>query len=94
MLRYVVRWHCRENKQYFWKKLFFDPYFANFFQDKNIILAEVDATVEKSLATEHGVSGYPTLFIFRNGKKFEYTGPRDAEGIYCNRYNLKWDHFV
>ncbi|CAG9535168.1 unnamed protein product [Cercopithifilaria johnstoni] len=47
----------------------------------DIILAEVDSTVEKSLTAEFDVSGYPTLYIFRNGKKFDYKGPRDAEGI-------------
>lgn len=46
------------------------------------MLAKVDSTVEKSLSTEFNVNGYPTLYIFRNGKKFDYKGPRDAEGIF------------
>ncbi|VDN33244.1 unnamed protein product [Gongylonema pulchrum] len=50
-------------------------------QERNIVLAEVDATVETSLAEEFDVTGYPKLIIFRYGKKFEYKGPRDARGI-------------
>lgn len=46
------------------------------------MLAEVDSTVEKRLSSEFDVNGYPTLFIFRNGKKFDYKGPRDANGIF------------
>lgn len=49
---------------------------------KRIILAKVDATVEKILADQYDVSGFPTLKIFRNGKRFDYTGPRDVNGIF------------
>ena len=45
-----------------------------------IPLAKVDATVEVDLAKENGVDGYPTIFMFRNGKKFSYTGPRERQG--------------
>ena len=45
-----------------------------------IPLVKIDATVESSLATRYGVTGYPTLKIFRNGRESEYKGPRD-EGI-------------
>ncbi|KAL6727613.1 hypothetical protein Aduo_009476 [Ancylostoma duodenale] len=50
-------------------------------QGSHIKLGKVDATVEKSLAEKYGVSGYPTLKIMRNGRRFEYNGPRDAYGI-------------
>lgn len=46
------------------------------------MLAEVDSTVEKSVSAEFDVTSYPTLYIFRNGKKFDYKGPRDSEGIF------------
>uniref|UniRef100_A0A8R1Y528 Protein disulfide-isomerase n=1 Tax=Onchocerca volvulus TaxID=6282 RepID=A0A8R1Y528_ONCVO len=56
-------------------------------KDKGIMLAEVDSTVEQSLSAEFNVTGYPQLYIFRNSKKFDYKGPRDAEGIV--RYMLE-----
>jgi len=47
----------------------------------NIILAEVDATEETELANRFDVHGYPTLYVFHNGEKSEYHGPREANGI-------------
>uniref|UniRef100_A0A8C6CQF6 Protein disulfide-isomerase n=1 Tax=Moschus moschiferus TaxID=68415 RepID=A0A8C6CQF6_MOSMO len=46
-----------------------------------IPLAKVDATAETDLAKRFGVSGYPTLKIFRKGKAFDYNGPREKYGI-------------
>ncbi|XP_022621967.1 protein disulfide-isomerase A4 [Seriola dumerili] len=46
-----------------------------------IPLAKVDATVENEIATRFGVTGYPTLKIFRKGKAFDYSGPREKYGI-------------
>ncbi|XP_016339279.1 protein disulfide-isomerase A4-like [Sinocyclocheilus anshuiensis] len=46
-----------------------------------IPLAKVDATAESDLTTRFGVSGYPTLKIFRKGKAFDYNGPREKFGI-------------
>uniref|UniRef100_A0A914Y5W4 Protein disulfide-isomerase n=1 Tax=Panagrolaimus superbus TaxID=310955 RepID=A0A914Y5W4_9BILA len=50
-------------------------------KEHNIPLAKVDATVEKRLGDQFGVSGYPTLKILRNGRRFDYDGPRTADGI-------------
>ena len=45
-----------------------------------IPLAKVDATVESEIASRFGVTGYPTLKIFRKGKVFDYNGPREKYG--------------
>jgi len=47
----------------------------------NIILAEVNAEDETELAQRFEVHGYPTLYVFHKGKKSDYHGPRDADGI-------------
>eukprot|EP01055_Gregarina_sp_Pseudo9_P005549 Gregarina_sp_Pseudo_9__5548@NODE_737_length_2294_cov_84_345898_g693_i0_p1_GENE_NODE_737_length_2294_cov_84_345898_g693_i0NODE_737_length_2294_cov_84_345898_g693_i0_p1_ORF_typecomplete_len475_score144_99Thioredoxin/PF00085_20/2_4e29Thioredoxin/PF00085_20/1_6e03Thioredoxin/PF00085_20/0_0062Thioredoxin/PF00085_20/1_4e23Thioredoxin_6/PF13848_6/28Thioredoxin_6/PF13848_6/1_3e07Thioredoxin_6/PF13848_6/1_8e21Thioredoxin_6/PF13848_6/4_9e02Thioredoxin_6/PF13848_6/0_031Calsequestrin/PF01216_17/8_8e18Calseq len=44
-------------------------------------LAEVDATIESDLAKEYGVQGFPTLFLFRNGKAEPYNGGRTQAAI-------------
>lgn len=46
-----------------------------------IKLATVDGTIERDLAKQFSVTGYPTLKIFKRGKSFDYDGPREAEGI-------------
>ncbi|CAK5027058.1 unnamed protein product [Meloidogyne enterolobii] len=46
-----------------------------------IPLAKVDATIEKKLAELYDVKGFPTLKIFRNARRFDYDGPREADGI-------------
>lgn len=44
--------------------------------DADVVLAKIDATEEKDLAQEYGVSGYPTLFWFVDGVKTDYKGGR------------------
>jgi len=53
------------------------------YNDPPVTLAEVDCTAEgKEMCSKHGVSGYPTLKVFKNGEKaFEYEGPRESDGI-------------
>lgn len=46
-----------------------------------IKLGKVDATVESELGTRFGVTGYPTIKVFRKGSPVDYKGPRDAAGI-------------
>ncbi|XP_029643538.1 protein disulfide-isomerase A3 [Octopus sinensis] len=50
--------------------------------DPPVPLAKVDCTAESNTCQEYGVSGYPTLKIFRKGEfSEEYNGPREADGI-------------
>ena len=47
-----------------------------------VLLAKVDADAHGDLAQKYGVSGYPTIKIFKDGKVAEdYDGPREAKGI-------------
>uniref|UniRef100_A0A914ICL6 protein disulfide-isomerase n=1 Tax=Globodera rostochiensis TaxID=31243 RepID=A0A914ICL6_GLORO len=50
--------------------------------DPPIALIKVDCTADKETCDKFGVSGFPTLKIFRKGHvASEYDGPRDADGI-------------
>ena len=60
-------------------------------------MAKVDATIDKKLAELYDIKGFPTLKIFRNGRRFDYDGPREANGLfifastflYLTIYNFK-----
>jgi protein disulfide isomerase family A protein 3 len=50
--------------------------------DPDIALVKVDCTVETKVCAKHGVNGYPTLKIFKNGEfSADYAGPRESDGI-------------
>ena len=49
---------------------------AAILRKENLIVAKVDATVEKKLAEKYGVRGYPTVKFFKKGVPIEYTGGR------------------
>ncbi|KZT60221.1 hypothetical protein CALCODRAFT_492806 [Calocera cornea HHB12733] len=50
-------------------------------KDKGIKLAKVDCVANADLCQDNGVSGYPTLKVYRNGTPAEYGGNRKTEGI-------------
>ncbi|XP_065880842.1 protein disulfide-isomerase [Euphorbia lathyris] len=54
-------------------------------QGSPVVLAKVDANEEinKELASQYDIKGFPTIKIVRNGGKSiqEYKGPREADGI-------------
>jgi protein disulfide isomerase family A protein 3 len=50
--------------------------------DPPVTLIKVDCTAETKVCGKQGVSGYPTLKIFKNGEvASDYNGPREADGI-------------
>jgi protein disulfide isomerase family A protein 3 len=49
--------------------------------DPPVRLGKVDATIESELGQRFGVTGYPTLKVFRAGTPTDYKGPREAQGI-------------
>jgi protein disulfide isomerase family A protein 3 len=51
--------------------------------DSPVALVKVDCTADgKDACSKHGVSGYPTLKVFKNGEfAFDYNGPREKDGI-------------
>ncbi|PWY98840.1 protein disulfide isomerase [Testicularia cyperi] len=48
---------------------------------EGIKLAKVDCTEENELCSDHGVEGFPTLKVFRQGTPSDYNGNRKADGI-------------
>jgi len=49
--------------------------------DSPAMLAKVDATEQKEVASKHGIKGFPTLKFFKNGKASDYNGGRTAPEI-------------
>lgn len=61
-------------------------------------VAKVDCTLDESkeLCNEQGVDGFPTVFVYKNGKQVEeYTGSRSLEDLYefVKKHTLTHDEF-
>ncbi|KAF8529165.1 protein disulfide isomerase [Hysterangium stoloniferum] len=54
---------------------------ATALKGKSIPIAKVDCVEQADLCQKHGVQGYPTIKVFRNGTPTDYNGPRKADGI-------------
>ncbi|KAK2578309.1 hypothetical protein KPH14_002584 [Odynerus spinipes] len=56
-----------------------------FFANENVHIAKVDCTLNtsKQLCYEQEVDGFPTLYLYRNGRKVsEYNGSRNLDDLY------------
>lgn len=50
-----------------------------------IVIIQVDCTANTETCSKYGVSGYPTLKIFRSGEfAEEYQGPREEGKLLCS----------
>jgi hypothetical protein len=57
---------------------------TQFEASSSVLIADVDCTIETDIATEYGVSGYPTIKYFtpETGEKGEdYNGGRDLDSL-------------
>jgi protein disulfide-isomerase A1 len=54
---------------------------ATTLKERKIPVAKVDCVDQPDLCQKHGVTGYPTIKVFRNGTPTDYPGPRKADGI-------------
>jgi len=64
----------------------YDELATAFSEEKNIVIAKVDATVDEALAAKYGIKGYPTLKWFGKGATAaeDYNGGRSLEDF------VKW----
>ncbi len=49
---------------------------------REVIVAKIDGPSNPKADSRFGVTGYPTLYLFKGGNMYEYTGSRQAEAMY------------
>ena len=47
----------------------------------NIKIVKVNCDEQPELATRHGVQGFPTIVLFKGGKKIYFEGPRNLDNF-------------
>ncbi|OMJ27415.1 Protein disulfide-isomerase [Smittium culicis] len=50
-------------------------------KDESIALGKVDCTTETELCDKYEIKGFPTLYVFNKGEKFDFKGTRKADSI-------------
>eukprot|EP01126_Amoeba_proteus_P012640 TRINITY_DN1520_c0_g1_i2.p1 TRINITY_DN1520_c0_g1~~TRINITY_DN1520_c0_g1_i2.p1 ORF type:complete len:189 (+),score=30.84 TRINITY_DN1520_c0_g1_i2:69-635(+) len=75
-VKFFAPWcgHCKRMAPD-WDKL------GGIFAGSSVVIGDVDCTVEEQLCQKHGVSGYPTVKYFVDGKANDYEGPRDLTSL-------------
>lgn len=54
---------------------------GEFTDHANVVVADIDCTVEKSLCSKHGVKGYPTVKYYMQDDGTDYKGGRDFDTL-------------
>ena len=76
-----------------------EPHFVNaartLLQNKPPVqLASMDVPTNIEVAKRYGIGNYPLLLMFRHGKVYNYTGPKDKEGTHNEFYYYYTFHIV
>ena len=51
---------------------------ADLLKDNDVVIAEVDATVQTSISEKYDVRGFPTIKFFVDAAQLDYKGARTA----------------
>jgi len=58
------------------------PALAEGKERRSIIVAKIDGPSNPKADSRFGISGYPTLYLFKGGNMYEYTGSRNADAMF------------
>jgi protein disulfide-isomerase A1 len=89
MIKFYAPWcgHCKQ----------FAPEYAaaaKKAKEKGYVLAQVDATVQKSAASKYKIQGFPTIKLLLNGDTILYEGERKTDAVIAwidKKVNQKYD---
>ena len=48
---------------------------------KKVYIAKLDADANGGQAKKHGIQGFPTIKVFKDGKVSDYNGGRDIQSL-------------